>query len=633
MTLTKVRNQMISGAAANVLDFGAVGDGVTDDYAAIQAAFDAAQTIGGTIVFPEGVYRCDSSLIGYSDMQLIGESATIDFSQITGYFNSQLEPMIRFVGTAAAKIAVSTTTAIGDTSIHVANTSTLSVGDLIEINELGVQGGWQSDPPVAHIGELHKIKSVTDATHIVLATPIFESEPYTTGASIQKITPVANIRISGLTVLGNGRSQSVVSDYGIGIFYGENVEIDNCTFNLVDKRTIDFISCYNFSCRDCTLLTDQKGASNEVNYGIVYSSASIYGDIHSNTISNYRHAVVSSHISSGYNPDYLGINRFISVHDNTCINTWHAGISTHNDVEYLTVENNKLVGCDRGVEIREISAVVDGNIIVGGNQGITLGIGAENTVITNNKAFNITGNFVTVTSSLSASTTATLNAIKISDNSLVGGAGGITLDAEDTVGITHLNLQISNNTFTSITGGGGQSAVIRVLGDFSGAITSNTISGVTDSTGIRLEGGVFNLAVENNRIEDITGGSHNGIRLESDIGSGVVVRSNFISNTSGNELGGGGSLTLEQFVPYTPLSGSATWDAASIPDGDEVATTITVSGAKLGDFALVSFSLNIQDLVLSAAVTNSNVVTAVLSNNTGGAIDLASGTVKARIVS
>jgi hypothetical protein len=52
---------MISGAAANVLDFGAVGDGVTDDTAAIQACFDSLAG-GEYVVFPEGTYSVTSTV-------------------------------------------------------------------------------------------------------------------------------------------------------------------------------------------------------------------------------------------------------------------------------------------------------------------------------------------------------------------------------------------------------------------------------------------------------------------------------------------------------------------------------------------------------------------------------------------
>lgn len=42
----------------NVTKYGAVGDDVTDDTAAIQATIDAAETAGGGIVYlPGGTYR------------------------------------------------------------------------------------------------------------------------------------------------------------------------------------------------------------------------------------------------------------------------------------------------------------------------------------------------------------------------------------------------------------------------------------------------------------------------------------------------------------------------------------------------------------------------------------------------
>lgn len=41
----------------NVKDFGAVGDGKTDDSAAIKTAIQAAHEAGGTVYFPEGRYH------------------------------------------------------------------------------------------------------------------------------------------------------------------------------------------------------------------------------------------------------------------------------------------------------------------------------------------------------------------------------------------------------------------------------------------------------------------------------------------------------------------------------------------------------------------------------------------------
>jgi hypothetical protein len=69
MSLTKVSYSMIDGAAVNVKDFGAVGDGVADDRAAIQAAIDfvMAQGYGGEIWFPQGQYRVTDTI------QMIGD--------------------------------------------------------------------------------------------------------------------------------------------------------------------------------------------------------------------------------------------------------------------------------------------------------------------------------------------------------------------------------------------------------------------------------------------------------------------------------------------------------------------------------------------------------------------------------
>lgn len=60
MGLTKVTYAMIEGAVVNVLDYGAVGDGTTDDTAAIQAALDTSNV---SVYIPEGTYVVSSLTI------------------------------------------------------------------------------------------------------------------------------------------------------------------------------------------------------------------------------------------------------------------------------------------------------------------------------------------------------------------------------------------------------------------------------------------------------------------------------------------------------------------------------------------------------------------------------------------
>jgi len=80
------------------------------------------------------------------------------------------------------------------------------------------------------------------------------------------------------------------------------------------------------------------------------------------------------------------------------------------------------------------------------------------------------------------------------------------------------------------------------------------------------------------------------------------------------------------------LTGSATWNPGSIANYEEEAKEVTVTGAALGDFAIASFSLDVTDLVLNAQVTAANTVTCILANNTGGAVNLDSGTVYVKVI-
>ena len=81
MSLTKVSYSMINGSPNSVIDFGAVGDGSTDNSSAIQAALTASA--GKTLVFPPGTYLINGTgLTVPSNITIQGYGATVKTSTI-----------------------------------------------------------------------------------------------------------------------------------------------------------------------------------------------------------------------------------------------------------------------------------------------------------------------------------------------------------------------------------------------------------------------------------------------------------------------------------------------------------------------------------------------------------------------
>lgn len=82
----------------------------------------------------------------------------------------------------------------------------------------------------------------------------------------------------------------------------------------------------------------------------------------------------------------------------------------------------------------------------------------------------------------------------------------------------------------------------------------------------------------------------------------------------------------------TRLSGSAVYDPASLADGAGATTTVAVPGAVMGDFAVASFSNNLAGITLTAWVSAADTVSVRFQNESGGVLDLASGTLRALVI-
>ena len=88
-------------------------------------------------------------------------------------------------------------------------------------------------------------------------------------------------------------------------------------------------------------------------------------------------------------------------------------------------------------------------------------------------------------------------------------------------------------------------------------------------------------------------------------------------------IGGGTSITKH-------LSTTATWNPPDLLDGAQQTMTpdITLTGAALGDEVTVSFSLALQGTQMWGEVQSTNTVRVYHRNDSGGPINLASGTVR-----
>jgi hypothetical protein len=131
MSLTKASYSMVNGAPINVLDYGAVGNGVADDTNAIQNALTYAASVNGCIVFfPPGVYKCDGVLT------LPGTPIGISIEGSGRDNTGQSSSRIVYTGTAAVffNLPLINTRFISIDNISFESTNAAFTGRLVRLN-------------------------------------------------------------------------------------------------------------------------------------------------------------------------------------------------------------------------------------------------------------------------------------------------------------------------------------------------------------------------------------------------------------------------------------------------------------------------------------------------------------------
>ena len=241
MALTKVTYAMIEGAVFNVLDFGAVGDGVANDRPACQAAIDAAVAAGGgAVYFPSGTYKLNS---------VAGLDTTPNgllLPDTNGNFSTNNGVMLFGDGIDSVLIA-------GNTSMCVIRNSRLYT----TIRDLKIDGGPKTQ--VIGIGIIPE--SVTQTTELVSQSfalienvhiencrrgMMFQPGPTVSGSDSGGFYHTIRNLVSNL----NDEHVLMVGDVTAAGNRTTRTTFDKCTFlrgntgiNLIAGTEIDFVSC------------------------------------------------------------------------------------------------------------------------------------------------------------------------------------------------------------------------------------------------------------------------------------------------------------------------------------------------------------------------------------------------------
>jgi hypothetical protein len=199
--------------SVSVKDFGAVGDGVTDDTAAIQAAIDANG--GAVIFFPVGTYKITSPiLITVASTRLVGDA------QRARIYNAGTDDAFKFYSILTAQTDFLSNCAISGFYIyHAASATTTGAGvRLVQCNSFSlddvyvlahpegirVQGGQLNNLTNFQIfasAAMADISGTTDSAMLALL------ETPTDGATYQ---PCYTVRLSNFTISASLRTQTSV---------------------------------------------------------------------------------------------------------------------------------------------------------------------------------------------------------------------------------------------------------------------------------------------------------------------------------------------------------------------------------------------------------------------------------------
>jgi hypothetical protein len=643
-------------------------NGGNDETVDFQAFINDTNNV--SILVPSGTIRLTEQITLRSNLHIHWDNVTIDFD------NADVNN-VAFLGEgtlAGTGHVLTSNAARGDRYISTAGFASYIRGNyvlLMSDTEFGLDTGYGTEGEILRVADSRSDRLSFDTW--------LKGKSYTTAddARVYKWTPIENVSFTGdltihatqsmgLSTMGSYVNTGVAQtafriNNGLNIhiegmhcfdFYNEaivfvNVVNGRATRNVVDYAIATASNGYGLTAGNaCQNVTFDHNKFRNVRHalaagsynlgtpwfqggiyrGLTYLNNHISGSVgEGNAIDAHPNGegvlVLGNYVESSVKQGILIWCRNALIADNVIDGATEKGIhyfnSTSDATEHLVIANNIIRGVrPHGKQL--ISTAGNGDWFLPGETATQAGGGAGVGVVESYIDFGdanlyvreVSGNFGTGANTITG---------------LVSGATATTISTEVDftfcVGIVvHCE---SSNWCGSVTGNsiymvGTHASAVGILADECWGVTftgnSITLPDSATGTGISLVDSSHTMVSGNTIIGFGTASSSTGIADSS--GTGNHLRDNIIHNVT--TKGGHG-----------PFIGTATYDPSNLADGDGENTTVTVTGAALGDIVDVSFSLNLSGITFTGYVSATDTVSVRFQNERGIATDLGSGTIKA----
>jgi hypothetical protein len=323
----------------NVKEFGALGDGQTDDFDAITNAIASLSGKLGMVYFPSGNYLINSPLSVPDSTILQGN--TSDSTTLAFDLNQQAIDCISISkGQGSGFAPVELVGPMDSNWFTMDDISGLATNDYIELRE--TNGSWDVVPiewAENSVGQIVQIESIAGDT-VFLKSPLRIGYEMELQPEVRKITPVVN---AGVMCLKIKRADSPAEGAGSNIVFNYAAR---CMVKGVESDTsvgshISINMCANILISGCYIhhAFTYDGAGTR-GYGVTLSQHSSECLVENNIFKHLRHAMM---VKTGSNGNIFAYNFSLEPYRSETIHDFSGDISLHGHFAFANLFEGNIV--------------------------------------------------------------------------------------------------------------------------------------------------------------------------------------------------------------------------------------------------------------------------------------------------